>query len=105
MKMPPELYASLRDDIIAHAEVTPSLLARPLGPETPMVTLWILFHRVMRDRQFDDTHPAFAGGHWTRVLPYSDRFWLDRFYKDADLNDDQIATALRKIARDTPKGA
>ena len=100
MKMPKPLYDDLAADIRAVAAAEP-VLARPLGAETPMGTLWNLFHHVMRDRQYDDNHPGFMGGHWTRVLPYADRFWLDRFYKDADLNDDHIATALRKIARES----
>jgi len=104
MKMPRPLFDALAADMHTVAEANAPLMARPLGPETPMGTLWNLFHRVMRDRQYDDTHPGFAQGLWIRVLPHADRFWLDRFYKDADLTDDHIATALRKIARDNPKG-
>lgn len=99
MKMPRALY----DDLAADIRAVAAARHETLDPSKPGA-LWNLFHQVMRDRQYDDEHPGFTQGLWTRALPYADRFWLDRFYKDADLNDDHIATALRKIARETLKG-
>ena len=99
MKMPRPLF----DELAADMRAVAAHYAMDLHLFTPMQDLWRLFHKIMRDRQYDDTHPGFAQGLWVRVLPCSDRFWLDRFYKDADLNDDHIATALRKIAREANK--
>ena len=99
MKMSKPLYDALAADLRTVAEVW----SVDLDEETPPSSLWHLFHGVMRDRSYDDTHPGFILKHWKRILPHEDRFWLDRFYKDEDLNDDHIRTALRKIARTTQK--
>lgn len=96
--MSPELYDALAADIRTLANAT----GMPLDPDRT-AELWNLFHRVMYDRSYDDDHPGYASGHWRRILPHEDRCWLDRFYKDADLNDSHILTALRKIARTTQK--
>jgi hypothetical protein len=58
---------------------------------------WAVFHAACRDRQYDDDHPGFTGGHWTRVLPFiGRRQGTDKFY-DAGLHDCHIETALKKI--------
>jgi hypothetical protein len=98
MKMPDPLYAQLRDDIHTVCEAR----GIALTSKTTESLLWNLFHVVMKNRLFDDSHPGFAGGLWERYMPKIEVHWLDQFYKDADLNDSHILTALRKIARDHP---
>lgn len=99
MKMSQELYDALAADIQEVSEVW----SVELDEETPASSLWHMFHQVMRDRSYDDEHPGFSQGQWTRILDYQDRFWLDRFYEAEDLNDSHILTALRKIAWTTQK--
>ena len=97
MKMSDKLYDALATDI----RIVAARFNTPLNSETSMDVLWTFFHKVLRDRSYDDEHPGFSEGYWERILDYQDRFWLDRFYKDEDLNDDHIATALRRIAKNT----
>ena len=104
MKMSKTLFAELTDDIKTWAKVRDrDVSGASLGE------MWSLFHFVMRDRMNDDNHPAYVSGTWTRVLPFWSRngetkamqgnnHWLNRFYDEENLNDDHIATALKRIA-------
>ena len=100
MKISATLFADLKADcdaMVQHHGVT---------VET-MGNAWEVFHAIQYDRMNDDSHPAFQNGR-NRVLPFWSRngesrdmqgndHWLNRFYNDENLNDDHIATALRKI--------
>lgn len=90
MKMSKDLFTSLKADVTTVCEGRPESVATPADA-------WSVFKKVWMDRSYDDDHPGFRDGHWVRVLPYSGRNHLDRFYGDEDLNDDHIATALRQI--------
>ena len=107
MKMSKELYAELKTDIEAWA----GLRGRDVKGAS-LGEMWSLFYFVMRDRNNDDSHPAFVSGQWTRGVPFWSRngenkamqgndTWLNRFYAEEDLNDSHIATALRKIAKES----
>lgn len=61
-----------------------------------MGVLWQLFHMAYDNLQYEDTHPFFQQGRWTRVYPYTPSFKL---YENG-LNDDHIATALRSISKE-----
>lgn len=96
--MSKELYNSLENDIHIWAKLrNREVSGASLGE------MWSLFHFVMRDRMNDDNHPAYIQGHWTRGVPFwggeGNEKWLDQFYRAEDLNDDHIATALRKMSK------
>lgn len=104
MKMSASLFSELKSDcltIAAHAD-------RGGFCVNNVSDAWQVFHAVCFDRMQDDSHPAFANNVRTRVLPFWSRngeskdmqgndHWLNRFYDEENLNDDHIATALRKI--------
>ena len=107
MKMSDSLYKELKADIQVWAKLRDrDIKGASLGE------MWNLFHFVMRDRNNDDSHPAFTTRQWTRGVPFWSRngenkamqgndTWLNRFYAEEDLNDSHIATALRKIAKES----
>lgn len=95
MKMPAEQFDSLKADcatICGALGVT--LEAVKTGADA-----WAVLHRVSRDRSYNDAHPGFADGHWTRHLPCicgPAENYLDRFYRHG-LHDAHIKTALAAI--------
>ncbi len=68
--------------------------------KTPGRMLWDLWHVAERNLRYDDAHPAYAGGHWTRVYPYNPSFDV---YSD-NVNDQHILTALTKIGKEAGLG-
>ena len=62
--------------------------------QTRMV--WDLWATAERSLLYDDTHPAFVGGHWLRVVQHLPGW---NIYTDG-VNDVHIETALRRIAAD-----
>jgi hypothetical protein len=50
---------------------------------------------ISRNRAYDDSHPFFASGHWTRCLPYDGRdyCWL----YEGGCNDTHVETLLRRV--------
>lgn len=58
--------------------------------------IWLVWHYAWNNIQYDDSHPFFISGRWTRVFPYNADFQL---YSDGD-NDDHIITALKRIFRE-----
>jgi predicted 2-oxoglutarate/Fe(II)-dependent dioxygenase YbiX len=59
--------------------------------------LWHVWEIANRSLRYDDAHPAFASGTWTRVCPQQPGFDL---YSDDTIYDSHIESALRKIAKD-----
>lgn len=59
--------------------------------------LWDVFRFASRNLQYDDTHPAFSQGMWTRVCPYDPHF---NVYADRSVKDDHIFTALKRIGKE-----
>lgn len=107
MKMSKQLYDELKVDI----ETCARLRSRQVK-NASLGEMWNLFHFVMRDRNNDDNHPAYVSGQWTRLVPFWSRngetknmqgndTWLNRFYAEEKLNDAHIATALRKITKES----
>lgn len=101
MKMSRNLFLQLRADCARVADYE----GKSLEWYTTMRAAWDTFHRINRDRSYDDTHPGYVQGVWTRVLVCNrapGNPWIDQFYKrpdegGEDLNDDHIETALRMI--------
>jgi hypothetical protein len=58
--------------------------------------LWALWHITSDNMRYDDTHPNFRFGLWTRIIPQNPSFDM---YSD-NHNDVHIATALRKIGKE-----
>lgn len=95
MKMSPTLFASLKVDINAvfvHHGVDFTILSKE--------DVRVAFYKVMFDRQNDNDHPAFQKGRKRILSHMSEKRWLDQFYKDENLNDEHINTALRKILKE-----
>lgn len=98
MKMPASEFAMLKADFMAYVEAL-----QESGPfnYSDMRNAWAVYHRVMDDRSYDDSHPFYSEAtpealRRRRVLPYKGREWNSRFY-NMGLNDSHIETALRKI--------
>jgi len=90
MKMSSDDYESLKRDIYTIVDKTG---AKPKS----VADVWKLAWIVWQNRQYDDNHPGFRDGHWERLLPFIDRkAGVNKFY-DAGMNDDHIATAIRRI--------
>lgn len=106
MKMSIGLFNELENDVRAVLKSH-----RDKGDNTPLERkhMWLFFNTIMFDRMNDDSHPAFASANpRKRVLPFWSKngetrdmqgndHWLNRFYKDEDLNDSHITTALNRI--------
>lgn len=59
--------------------------------------LWDIWEIANRSLRYDDAHPAFANGTWTRVCPQQPGFDL---YSDDTIYDSHIESVLRKIAKE-----
>lgn len=95
MKMPQNEFEMLKSDFLAMV----SALQVQQGPINygTMCNAWAIYHRVMDDRSYDDSHPFYCGEKpRQRVLPYVNRRHNSKFYA-MGLNDSHIETALRKI--------
>ncbi len=64
---------------------------------TTLRMLWDVWNGADRNLRYDDSHPAFASGQWTRAYPQDAGFNL---YADPSVNDTHIETALKKIGRE-----
>jgi len=60
-------------------------------------TLWALLHHVSVQRAYDDSHPGFQNGMWTRILPFDGRDYC--FYYEGGANDDHLDTLLRHVKK------
>jgi hypothetical protein len=88
-------YESLRADIAAIAAAYGIDPATHDPGKTGLKTMNLLLTCVQRNRAYGDDHPAFASGHWRRVLPCDGRDYCFLYVGDA--NDTHVATLLRKI--------
>jgi hypothetical protein len=61
---------------------------------SPTRMLWDLWNEANQNLRYDDSHPAFASGHWTRSHPHNPNF---NIYSDPNVKDANILTALRSI--------
>ena len=93
--MSPQDYTAIKADIVTVAQQLGVDLATSDGGKTGLKTMYALYFKTCEDRSYDDSHPNFVSGRWTRILPYTGRkyCWL----YDVGLNDTHIATALQKI--------
>lgn len=99
MKMSKPLFDRLKSDceaVVKHYGVT-------LESIKNYSDIWAVFRTVCRHRSYDDRHYIFTDlGHQrilepTHVFQTHGKKYLDLFYKDEDLNDSHIETALKKI--------
>ena len=58
--------------------------------------LWDLWDQANHNLRYDDMHPCFQNGLWTRICPQNATFDI---YSNDD-NDEHIKTALRSIGRE-----
>lgn len=63
--------------------------------ELDTTTLWALLHHVSIQRAYDDSHPGFQNGSWTRILPFDGRDYC--FYYEGGANDSHVSTLLRHV--------
>ncbi len=98
MKISPEIYKSMKDDIKAVADHFKINVATADGGQTGLKTMYGLLNVVSDNRAYDDNHPGYIRGIWTRVLPYDGRDHC--FYYANGCNDTHVATALRKIKQE-----
>lgn len=98
MKITPENYTALKEDIQAIVNHYKFDIKTADHGKTGCKTMWQLFHAAGLERSQDDSHPAFTRGR-TRVLPCVGVWWGDRLYKQG-LNDSHIETALKAIRKE-----
>lgn len=100
MKMQPNRYTELKtaiEKVIEFAGGKNIVKSMYLALSTKRM-MWDMLQVVIRNWAYDDNHPAFAQGHWTRVLPHNGTNY-STFYNEG-LNDNHINTALNKIAKE-----
>jgi len=91
MKMKTERYELLKSGfaaLVAHYCYT--------GHTFSMGDLWNVYHHVVRQFLYDDSHPGFAKHHWQRLLPFMPNY--NQY--EGGLNDNHLETAIRRIAKD-----
>lgn len=107
MKMSLALFQDLENDVKALMQEYRESGYHPAFTDSDM---WGMFHTIMFDRMNDDNHPAFTTGNRKRKFPFWSRngetrdmqgndHWLNRFYKEEDLDDSHIRTALMRIRK------
>jgi hypothetical protein len=105
MKIKGETYETIKRAVNAliesmgGAEKVKAFYAKTLPAELPDIRkrnrmLWDLWSSAERSLLYDDTHPAFAQGHWIRVCPQVPGWNL---YADRTIYDTHVLTALCKI--------
>ncbi len=101
MKISPEIYKQIKDDIAAVMKALNGLELNRLDltkDDEHLTVMWSLLGIVSHNRAFDDSHPSFANGDCKRILPYDGRDYC--FYYTNGCNDKHVATALRAIRED-----
>ena len=95
---------SVRDDmltIMAHYQLSMSDPSIDHGDGLKL--MYVLLAKLCRDRAYDDTHPHYVSGEWTRILPCDGRDYCF-MYLDADGNktcdDTHVKTLLKAIKKD-----
>lgn len=91
------LFDSVKSDMLAICKAYGVDLKAADGGTTGLKTAHAVLDQVSRNRAYDDTHPAFASGHWKRVLPYDGRDYC--FYYQNGANDTHVCTLLRAILK------
>ena len=96
MKMSKERYEEIRDGMknVIDKMGRDYILSMGLSGDK---LYWGLFHIVWFDFQTENVHPT------NRYNEYKSFNWLNDLYKE--VNDDHIATALRKIGKELNIGA
>ena len=59
--------------------------------------MYALLQHVSIQRAYDDSHPCFQNGTWTRILPFDGRDYC--FYYEDGANDDHLDTLLRHVKK------
>src|SRR5258708_12288125 len=95
MKMSPKEFEQLKSDFLVMVDA----LQKANGPFDygNVGTMWRVYHWVMDDRSYDDSHPFYCGEKpRQRVLPFVDRRYNSKFY-DAALDAPHIPPPLPPI--------
>ena len=61
-------------------------------------SLWELWYIAFDDLTYDDTHPYYVSGRWTRIVPHNPDF--AKGFGAAQYKDAHITTALKRIAKE-----
>jgi hypothetical protein len=105
MRIQPRKYAIMRDGIKAVIDhyggldaFKAAMQARYPKINVNSVTayLWAAFTIAADNMRYDDNHPFFQNGTWTRILPHNPNFDM---YSDGD-NDTHLTTALKAIGKE-----
>lgn len=89
MKLEIARYEAIKADLRAYAA------AKGVTFPVDSRSIWGLFYGTRQDRAYDDKHPNYRSGRWTRVLPYGGSDYCS-FYEQPGINDEHITTALRR---------
>jgi hypothetical protein len=98
MKIKPEIYLKLKEDIKAVLDFYKVDIAKADGGTTGLKTMYLALDIACRNRAYDDTHIGYTSKAWTRVLPY-DGTSATYYYQDG-CNDTHLATALKQIKKE-----
>jgi hypothetical protein len=91
------LFDSLRADFLAIDKATGHDLKTSDPGTTGLKTAYRYLDIVSHDRAYDDIHPFYQNGNWTRVLPFDGRDYC--FYYDNGADDTHVASLLRAILK------
>lgn len=100
MKMSQQRYNLLRDTIqIVVNDVGLEKCHQFATERNDRQLIWLLHTWATDQLQYDDSHPFFQNGTWTRLTPCIEGF---KTYKDNGncLNDFHIETALKRIGKE-----
>ena len=99
MKMSKERYQLLKDGIVKVLDYySVKQWKEKYKDLSDTRFLFDLMWKVQNNLQYDDIHPHFLSGTWHRIIPYTGvNLWKDG---DTELNNDHMATALRRIGRE-----
>ena len=97
MKISKETYDSVMEDACAIIKALDLDLRAADKGSSGIKPMYLILALISRDRAYDDTHPMFQQGVWTRILPYDGRDYC--FFYEGECNDDHVATMLRSIQK------
>ena len=95
MKLQP-IFDSVKSDFLTIMKESNYVMKD--NPENDIKNGFYLLDILCRNRSYDDKHPAFASGHWKRVLPFDGRKYC--FYYDIDnANDSHVETLIKSVMK------
>lgn len=100
MKMTQEWYDRIKTGFnqIADYYGGPSKIKTDYASLSTERLSWDMYHILMHNWSYDDTHPFYVDGTWARIIPHCDVNYHTLY--NLGLNDSHIRTALKRIVKE-----